>query len=381
MKASWSSAIAAIAFALEVTTGSPAPAQAPQPDGAGLERGSLRASWPESSEGCETRPHFHRHEYNADLFILRQSGCTNYEKPFLYLLFGDGRALLFDSGAKNADVAGAVRDALKRWADRHGGTVPTLIVAHSHAHGDHIAGDAQLAALPNTTVIGTKPEDVAQFFGVHNWPNDVASFDLGGRLVDIIPIPGHERSSIALYDRRTGLLLTGDTMYPGRLYVADPVAFRQSARRLTAFAADHVISHVLGAHIEQARTPYLDYPIGTRFQPDEHALELTRGHLLELDAALGQMNGAIVRRAMPDFTVWPVGASAGGLQVNHAIPLGFAGFTNTGGTSSCINSLLSAESSFASICWSARSCTSTLAPRSLNISPCCFVGAASALCT
>ena len=312
MNAFQTSAIAAIAVALGVPTGSRALAQAPQPDGAGLERGSLRASWPELSEGCETRPHFQLHEYNADLFILRQSGCTNYEKPFLYLLFADGRALLFDSGAKNADVAGAVRDALKRWADRHGGTVPTLLVAHSHAHGDHIAGDAQLAALPNSTVIGTSPEDVAKFFGIHNWPNDVATFDLGGRLVDIIPIPGHERSSIALYDRRTGLLLTGDTMYPGRLYVSDPVAFRQSARRLTAFAADHAIAHVLGAHIEQARTPYLDYPIGTRFQPDEHALELTRAHLMELDAALGQMDGAVVRRAMPEFTVWPVGASAGG---------------------------------------------------------------------
>ena len=318
MRVSHTVMIAAYAFCLEVTAGSPASAQAPQPDGAGLERGTLRVSWPESSDGCETRPHFYLHEYNADLFILRQSGCTNYEKPFLYLLFGDGRALLLDSGARNADVAGAVRDALKRWADRHGGKVPTLIVAHSHAHGDHIAGDAQLAALPNTTVIGTSPNAVATFFGIRNWPADVASFDLGGRMVDIIPIPGHEQSSIALYDRRTGLLLTGDTMYPGRLYVSDPSAFTQSAKRLAAFAADHAISHVLGAHIEQARTPYVDYPVGTRFQPDEHALELTRGHLFELDASLARMSGAVVRRAMPDFTVWPTGAAAGAVARSAA---------------------------------------------------------------
>jgi hydroxyacylglutathione hydrolase len=298
------------AIALSSAAVPPAVAQAPQPDGAGLERGTLRASWTEPAEGCEGRPHFLLHEYNADFFVLRQSGCTNYEKPFLYLLFGDGQALLLDSGAKNADVAGAVRAALQRWADHHGGRVPRLIVAHSHAHGDHVAGDAQLGALPNTTVVGTSPEAVAAFFGIHNWPVEAATFDLGGRMLDVIPIPGHERASIAVYDRLTGILLTGDTMYPGRLYVADAAAFPQSVRRLVEFTRGRPIAHILGAHIEQARTPFLDYPIGTRFQPDEHALELSVGQLYELNDALAQMDGQVVRRAMRDFTVWPVGAAA-----------------------------------------------------------------------
>jgi hydroxyacylglutathione hydrolase len=281
-------------------------AQAPQPDGAGLERGSLPPSWAEPSAACEGRPAFRMHEYNADLFILRQSGCTNYEKPFLYLIFGENRALLLDSGAKNADVAAAVRDALRVWAGRHDGRVPALVVAHSHGHGDHIAGDSQLASLPNTTVIGTSPEAVQQFFGIHNWPDDAVTFDLGGRTLDIVPIPGHERASIAVYDRRTGILLTGDTMYPGRLYVADGDAFTKSVRRLVDFTRDRPIAHLFGAHIEQARTPFLDYPIGTKYQPEEHTLELSRGHLLELNDALAGMGTTIVRRATRDFTVWPV---------------------------------------------------------------------------
>jgi hypothetical protein len=65
------------------------------------------------------------------------------------------------------------------------------------------------------------------------------------------------------------------------------------------------VAHVLGAHIEEARTPFLDYTIGTKFQPDEHALELSRGHLLELNDALERMGATIVRRAMADFTIWP----------------------------------------------------------------------------
>jgi glyoxylase-like metal-dependent hydrolase (beta-lactamase superfamily II) len=295
-----------IAFTVLVASASALAAQAPQPDGAGLERGTLAESWAESAEGCATRQSdFRLHEYNGDFYILRQSGCTNYEKPFLYLIFGDGQALLVDTGARGARVADAVGAALKRWAEAHGKPIPRLIAAHSHAHGDHVAGDSALAAMPGVTVVGTSPEAVQRFFGLKAWPDSTATFDLGGRQLDVVPIPGHERASIAIYDRRTGILLTGDTMYPGRLYVADATAFARSARRLVDFTRDLRVAHVLGAHIEEARTPFLDYPIGTKFQPDEHKLELTRGHLLELNAALEQMGGTIVRRAMADFTIWP----------------------------------------------------------------------------
>ena len=293
-------------FAIALLVASTASAQAPQPDGAGLERGVLPSTWSESPDACSSRSSdFRIHEYNPDFYILRQSGCTNYEKPFLYLIFGDGQALLVDTGAKGARVADAIAAALKHWADEHGKPVPHLIAAHSHAHGDHVAGDSALAAMAGVTVVGTSPDAVAKFFSLKSWPDSAATFDLGGRTLDIVPIPGHERSSIAIYDRRTGILLTGDTMYPGRLYVADPAAFTKTARRLVDFTRDLRVAHVLGAHIEEARTPFLDYTIGTKFQPDEHVLQLTRGHLLELNDALERMGSTIVRRAMADFTIWP----------------------------------------------------------------------------
>jgi len=138
------------------------------------------------------------------------------------------------------------------------------------------------------------------------WPEDSAAYALNGRLIDVIPIPGHEPASIAFYDRRTGLLLTGDTLYPGRLYVRDGPAFSASIQRLVAFTRDKPVAHILGAHIENSRTPYLDYPEGTKYQPDEHALVLGRAHLLELNDALTEMRGTFVRRVFRDFTVWPV---------------------------------------------------------------------------
>lgn len=280
-------------------------AQTPEPDGGGVRRGVLPLKWAVSGPECPARPAFEEVAYNEDFYILRESGCSNYEKPFLFLLFGSTRALLLDTGAGQTDVADVVGRILDRWARAHGRDGIDLVVAHTHAHGDHTSGDGEFKKRPRTRVLDTTPAAVAEFFGFHRWPEDTVTYDLGDRVLDVIAIPGHEPSSIAVYDRQTGVLLTGDALYPGRLYVRDAPAFTASIRRLVEFTRGKVVAHVLGNHIEEARTPYLDYPVGTVHQPDEHALELGRGQLLELDAALAGMNGTPRRLALRDFTIWP----------------------------------------------------------------------------
>jgi hydroxyacylglutathione hydrolase len=273
--------------------------------GQDLERGTLRASWV-TAASCPEEPIVRVHEYNSDFFILRQSGCTNFEKPFLYLIFGERSALLVDTGAQTADIAGAVDGVVARWSARHGARSVALVIVHSHGHVDHVAGDVQFRNRANTTLVAASPAALTSFFGLSNWPNASAAYSLSGRVIDVIPIPGHEPASIALYDRRTGILLTGDTLYPGRLYVRNAAAFAASVQRLVAFTRDKPVAHILGAHIENARTPYVDYPEGTKYQPDEHALELGRAHLLELNDALAEMHGVVVRRVLRDFTIWPL---------------------------------------------------------------------------
>ena len=161
-----------------------------------------------------------------------------------------------------------------------------------------------MKALPQTTVIAPTVTAVQEFFGFHKWPEDLVTYDLGGRVLDVIAIPGHEASSIAIYDRQTGILFTGDTLYPGRLYVEDSIQFLRSVQRLVDFTRGKIVAHILGNHIEQTKTPYLDYPVGTVYQPEEHPLELGRGQLLELDeAVLGMYK--FHRLAFRDFTIWP----------------------------------------------------------------------------
>lgn len=280
-------------------------AQSSEPDGGGVRAGVLPRSWQVSGPACPAAPQFQVNEYNPDLYILRESGCSNYEKPFLYLLFGSRRALLLDTGAGETDVALVVDGIVREWAKRRGIGLLPLVVAHTHAHGDHIAGDGQFAGRADVTVVAPNVDAVKAFFGFKNWPNDVVTFDLGTRTLDVMPIPGHEPSSIALYDRQTGILFTGDSLYPGRLYVRDAAAFRLSVARLVEFTNGKIVTHVLGNHIEQQRTPYQDYPVGTVYQPDEHVLELGRAHLLELDDALAHMGAGLRRAAYRDFTIWP----------------------------------------------------------------------------
>jgi glyoxylase-like metal-dependent hydrolase (beta-lactamase superfamily II) len=280
-------------------------AQISEPDGGGVKRGTLPRSWQASGPECAEKPTFQVQSYNDDFYILRESGCSNYEKPFLFLFFGTDRALLLDTGAGTTDIAAVVQQIMGRWTTRNHRDAIDLVVAHTHAHKDHIAGDEQLKELPRTTVVPPTVAGVQNFFKFRRWPAEVSTYDLGHRVLDVIPIPGHEVSSIAVYDRETAILFTGDTLYPGRLYVQDPAAFTQSVQRLVAFTNDKVVAHILGNHIEQTRTPYLDYPVGTVYQPDEHELELGRSHLLELNEALRGMNGNVKRTGYRDFTIWP----------------------------------------------------------------------------
>jgi glyoxylase-like metal-dependent hydrolase (beta-lactamase superfamily II) len=268
-----------------------------------MQHGTLPREWPAGRD--DYGADFQIHAYDDDTFILRQAGHTHYEKPFLYLLFGEERAILFDTGAGNVHLRAAVDGVIDRWLSaRHRSSIE-LVVAHTHAHSDHIAGDAEFVRRSETRVVAPSLDAVVDFFDFHDWPNQNARFDLGGRALDLIPVPGHEKTSIAFYDEATSILLTGDFLYAGRLYVDDAPAFRASVARLVDFTRTRRIVHILGSHIENSRTPFIDYPVGTKHQPEEHSLELGRAHLLELHDALEQMN-EITRLRLRDFTIWPV---------------------------------------------------------------------------
>ncbi|RZT17322.1 glyoxylase-like metal-dependent hydrolase (beta-lactamase superfamily II) [Kribbella sp. VKM Ac-2569] len=233
------------------------------------------------------------HWYDERTAIIRQSLRTNFEGPFLYLLLGEERALLLDTGTGHVPL----RPLIEELAGER-----ELVIAHTHGHGDHVGGDGEF-----DKPVGRSAEEVAAYFGFADWPNGVVQFDLGGRVLDALAIPGHHASHLAVYDRDTRLLLSGDSLYPGRLYVFDWPAFRASVARLAAFVADgNPVEWVLGAHIELTNTPGQDYEMGDARHPDEHELQLHPDVLTELAEVVAEAGEAPVRIERDHFIVYPV---------------------------------------------------------------------------
>jgi glyoxylase-like metal-dependent hydrolase (beta-lactamase superfamily II) len=249
-------------------------------------------TWIDGAHGAE--PQMQVQQVDADTFVIRQSVETNIEAPFLYLFFGKDRALLLDTGAGGLKIRPTIDGVIAKWLAAKGKTSIPLVVAHTHAHGDHIAGDVEFAGDPNVTVVGHKPENVAAFFGIKMWPTEIVPFDLGGRVLTIIPSPGHEPAEITVYDPETKFLQMGDELYPGRLYVAgdDFTTYRDTIDRVVAFTRAHPVSWVMGNHIEMTTTPRRDFPMHAPSHPNEHPLELPYACLLELQASVHKMTGA-----------------------------------------------------------------------------------------
>ncbi|MFI6316284.1 MBL fold metallo-hydrolase [Nonomuraea sp. NPDC050556] len=264
--------------------------------------GDLRVRW---IHGADGEPPIQVHAYDAHTFVLRQSKTVHFEGPFLFLMFGQSRALLLDSGASDAyPLRECVDRLVDEWLAVHPREGYELVVAHTHAHGDHIAGDAQFAGRAATTVVGVDAAAVQDFYGFTAWPDQVVTFDLGGRVLEIIGSPGHHDSAITVYDGWTGLLFTGDTVYPGRLYARDYPAFVATLERMVAFAEARPVTHVLGCHIEMTRRPGRDYPMGATYQPDEPPLELSLDRLRAVRDAAATLVERRGIHAFDDFIIY-----------------------------------------------------------------------------
>lgn len=272
--------------------------------------GSLDVRW---IHGAPARRHasdppIQVHHYDEHTVIMRESKSVSYEAPFLYLLFGNERALLLDTGATpdpaKFPLRATVDQLVTGWLADHPRGGYQLVVAHTHGHNDHVGGDAQFSGRPATTVVGRELDAVQQHFGFTAWPAEVVTFDLGGRVLEVTGSPGHHRAAITSYDPWTGLLFTGDTVIPGRLYAFDFPQFVASLDRMVALAESRPVTHVLGCHVEMASQPGRDYPLGATYQPDERPLEMTVAQLRDVRVAAASVAGKQGVHRFDDFVIY-----------------------------------------------------------------------------
>jgi len=258
--------------------------------------GSLDVQWGEGASDCTANPQIplQVHAYEPQTFILRQSLCADFEANFLYLLIGSDKALLIDTGAvADPTKMPLAKMILELLPNKDSKKLP-LLIAHTHSHLDHRAGDPQFASLPSVEVVPADLEAVRAFFGFTGWPNGIAQVDLGGRTIDLIPTPGHHPTHVVFYDNRTGLLFAGDFLMPGRLLLDDTDAYHKSVLRVVEFLKTRPLTYILGGHLE-LNTAGQAYPFGSHYHPNEHPLELTREDLTALPAAFESFNGFYAR--------------------------------------------------------------------------------------
>ena len=181
-----------------------------------------------------------------------------------YLLVGDTRAILFDTGPGVRDI----RPVVAALSDR------PVTAAFSHLHYDHIAGQPNfesVASLDHPAIRSRVASD-GRFtpsllqhgragrptFRITEWWAPGARIDLGGRVLQALSVPGHTPESLALYDTERGQLFSGDYLYPGDLFAfgpgADLVAYRDTARRLLAEIAARPELAIYGAHVPSPST-------------------------------------------------------------------------------------------------------------------------------
>lgn len=146
------------------------------------------------------------HQIDRSCWRIEENGVR------AFLITGSEKALLIDSGFGTGNI--------KEVVDQLTG-LPVMLV-NTHADRDHIGCNA---------LFGEAYMHPSEYDRFHRgagagltakplWDGD--RIDLGGRILEIILIPGHTPGSIALLDSENRMLFSGDSVQAGIVYMFGP---------------------------------------------------------------------------------------------------------------------------------------------------------------
>ncbi len=202
------------------------------------------------------------------IFAIYEPG--QFEEVISFLIVGETRALLFDTGLGIGDMRRVVA----------GLTNLDVIVLNSHTHYDHIGGNYQFDVIyaldtdfTRRNAEGSTTEAVAEFiqegwvwmpfpdgfsaqdfrsrpFVISRFVSNGERIDLGGRVLEVLATPGHAPDALCIIDRENRLLFTGDTFYLAPLYThlegSDFDEYARSAERIAGLSGE--IDALMTAH-------------------------------------------------------------------------------------------------------------------------------------
>ena len=172
----------------------------------------------------------------GDVFAICEP--QHFQEVNSYLVIGQDRSLLFDTGMGICDIKAVVRQLYQG----------EIVAVNSHFHFDHIGDnhrfdfvhifdDPYAKAIAENGLpkegLGNQLDEAMFLF---DYPkgfepdqfkippyktkliHDAYRFDLGNRSLEVIHTPGHSNDSIMVYENKNKILFTGDTFYLGALY-------------------------------------------------------------------------------------------------------------------------------------------------------------------
>ncbi|GAA6151881.1 MBL fold metallo-hydrolase [Pseudoteredinibacter isoporae] len=217
-----------------------------------------------------------------------------YQKNWHYLIVGEEKAVLFDSGTGRYPI----RNTVEKLTDK------PIIAIPSHLHYDHVGNlsefedvriidllsvrklaDENTLHLSRYAHLGFIDRLDIEPIKIHKWVMDLGKIDIGGRELSITSIPGHTDDSIALYDPLGNYLFTGDTIYKGAIMTMLPGSSR----------SDYVRSMKKLINLYGARRPTL---LGG------HSREADGDQVPSMDWGLVNLLNSKIKRAESDKTLY-----------------------------------------------------------------------------
>jgi glyoxylase-like metal-dependent hydrolase (beta-lactamase superfamily II) len=174
-------------------------------------------------------------EAEPGVFVIQEPFHTENVKS--YVVAGDERAVVIDTGMGVGDFGAIIRDLT---------SLPVSVI-NSHAHWDHVGSNWQFNEIAihrseaGALIAGPTNADIRRRFGsdvlkgplppgenldtVEIRPSRATTIleggewiELGGRSLEVIHAPGHSPGGIVLVDRDARIMFSTDVVYAGALY-------------------------------------------------------------------------------------------------------------------------------------------------------------------
>lgn len=179
-----------------------------------------------------------------------------------YLILGDTRALMFDTGCgENDEVQGT---KIKYIIDQITDLPVTLLLSHFHFDHNQNIHEFDRIAFPDLPLLRDRVSVEGVFLFTQedlfegDYPSEIRvdewfpmdrDIDLGGRVIQLVHVPGHSRESVAILDSSSKRLFLGDFLYNGALFLfheADLAVYQQTIDGLNALLSPDY--SLFGAH-------------------------------------------------------------------------------------------------------------------------------------